>query len=95
MNYARFILYNIVGGIIWVAGFLFAGYLFGQSEIVEHNFTLVILAIIAISLVPPVIEFVRSCRSVSRQHNAHVDGLLVSNVVVCYPLSAASYVLRR
>ncbi|MDP9311692.1 MAG: DedA family protein [Chloroflexota bacterium] len=64
MNYARFILYNVVGGIVWVALFLYAGYLFGQSPIVEHNFTLVILAIIAISLVPPVIEFVRSRRSV-------------------------------
>ncbi len=63
MNYARFILYNVVGGIVWVALFLYAGYLFGQSPIVEHNFTLVILAIIAISLVPPVIEFVRSRRS--------------------------------
>jgi membrane-associated protein len=60
MTYGRFLTYNVVGGIVWIALFVFAGYFFGNIPAVEHNFELVILAIIALSLLPPVIEFLRS-----------------------------------
>jgi membrane-associated protein len=62
MNYTKFIVYNIAGGIAWVALFLFAGYWFGGTEIVQRNFHLVILAIIIISVMPMVIEYLRSLR---------------------------------
>ena len=52
MNYPRFIVYNVVGGIAWVALFLYGGYFFGGLEVVRRNFTLVILAIICISVLP-------------------------------------------
>jgi membrane-associated protein len=60
MTYGRFLTYNVVGGLVWIALFVFAGYFFGNIPAVEHNFTLVIFAIIALSLLPPVIEYVRS-----------------------------------
>ncbi|MEZ5673449.1 MAG: VTT domain-containing protein [Thiotrichaceae bacterium] len=59
MDYLRFLMYNIVGGIIWVTSFIYMGYFFGNLPIVKENFSLVILAIIVISLIPPVIEFLK------------------------------------
>ncbi|MBK0401571.1 DedA family protein [Adhaeribacter sp. BT258] len=56
MRYAKFLLYNIVGGFIWVAGFVIAGYLFGNIPAVKKNFTLVIFAIIILSVLPPLYE---------------------------------------
>jgi len=59
MGYWRFIAYNIVGGIAWVAICVFSGYYFGNLEIVRKNFSLVILAILIISVLPMVIEYLR------------------------------------
>jgi membrane-associated protein len=59
MRYARFALYNVTGGIVWVALFVLAGYLFGNIPVVQRNFPLVILAIIVLSVLPIVIEAVR------------------------------------
>jgi membrane-associated protein len=59
MTYGKFISYNLVGGILWVASFVFAGYYFANIPAVKNNFTLVIFAIIIISAIPPVIEFLR------------------------------------
>jgi membrane-associated protein len=66
MNYARFIIYNIVGGIAWVALFVFGGYWFGNIEFVKKNFSLVIMAIIIISVMPMVVEYLRSRRQSAR-----------------------------
>jgi len=63
MNYARFILYNIVGGIAWVGIFIVGGYLFGNIPMVKRNFTLVIMVIIVVSVLPGVVEFVRHRRT--------------------------------
>ena len=63
MNYVQFISYNIVGGVLWIILFTMAGYFFGGRPEVEENFGLVIIAIIAISILPAVIEFIRHRRS--------------------------------
>jgi len=60
MTYGRFITYNIVGGITWVALFTFMGYFFGNLPFVQKNFELVIFAIIFISLLPPVFEYFKA-----------------------------------
>lgn len=59
MSYRHFITYNVVGGILWVGIFVFAGYYFGNLPLVQNNFTYVVLAIIVISVLPGVFEFVR------------------------------------
>lgn len=59
MKYSRFLAYNIVGGFLWVTGFLLAGYLFGNIPAVKKNFTLVVFAIIAVSIIPPLYEIVK------------------------------------
>lgn len=59
MSYPKFALYNVVGGAVWVASFLFAGWWFGGLETVQKNFHYVIGAIIVISVLPPIIEAVR------------------------------------
>ena len=56
MSYKYFFSYNVIGGLTWVPLFSLAGYFFGGLEFVEHNFSLVIFAIIGISLVPVFIE---------------------------------------
>jgi membrane-associated protein len=63
MSYPKFITYNVVGAVLWVCLFVLAGYFFGNITIVRENFTLVILAIIAISVLPLVIEALRARRS--------------------------------
>jgi membrane-associated protein len=62
MTYPRFAAYNVIGAILWVILFVWGGYLFGTMEVVKKNFTLVILAIIAISLMPGVWEWLRARR---------------------------------
>ncbi len=59
MTYRRFILYNISGGIAWVVIFVLGGYLFGNIPVVKQNFSLVIFAIIILSILPGIIEFLR------------------------------------
>jgi membrane-associated protein len=59
MSYWRFISYNVFGGIAWVAICVFSGYYFGNLEIVKNNFSLVILAILVISVLPMVVEYLR------------------------------------
>jgi membrane-associated protein len=59
MTYPKFIVYNVIGGVAWVALFLFGGYFFGNLPVVQQNFTFVILAIIFISVLPAIIEFIR------------------------------------
>ena len=52
MNYARFLLYNVAGGILWVVLFVYGGYLFGNIPLVRDNFSLAIIAIIIVSVLP-------------------------------------------
>jgi membrane-associated protein len=62
MSYPRFIAYNVVGAVLWVVLFTLGGYFFGNIPVVRKNFTLVILAIIAISVLPMVVEALRGRR---------------------------------
>lgn len=59
MTYSKFILFNIVGAVLWCALFVYGGYFFGNLQLVKNNFSLVILVIIFISILPGIIEFVR------------------------------------
>lgn len=59
MRYRRFLLYNVVGGLLWVFLLTLAGYYFGALAFVKENFSLVILGIIVVSILPGAIEFLR------------------------------------
>ena len=65
MTYPSFALYNVAGGVAWVAICVGAGYVFGNVPIVKENFTLVALGIVAVSLLPMVIEYLRHRRTSS------------------------------
>ncbi|MBF0344611.1 MAG: DedA family protein [Nitrospirae bacterium] len=62
MAYVRFITYNVVGGLLWILIMLLGGYFFGNIPIVKKNFTVVIFAIIIISVMPAVYEYLNSRR---------------------------------
>ena len=63
MTYSRFITYNIVGGAIWIALFVFGGYLIGNIPLIKDNFSIVTVLIILISVTPIAFEFLRSRRA--------------------------------
>jgi membrane-associated protein len=63
MSYVRFAMWNVSGAIVWVVSLTLAGYFFGQIALIKENFETVILAIIAISLIPVVVEFLRARRA--------------------------------
>jgi len=60
MSYSQFAMWNVTGGFIWVVGLVLAGYFFGRIPIVQENFETVILGIIAVSLMPMVVEWWRA-----------------------------------
>jgi membrane-associated protein len=62
MEYRRFISYNVVGGILWISSLVYAGYVFGNIPWVKQNLTLIVLAIVAISLLPAVSTFLQERR---------------------------------
>jgi membrane-associated protein len=66
MTYGRFLSYNIIGGIGWVALFAFGGYFFGNIPFVRRHFSLVVIAIILISLVPAVWEILKHRREAKK-----------------------------
>jgi membrane-associated protein len=63
MRYGYFITYNVVGGLVWTALFIFGGYFFGNLPFVKDNFSFIIIAIILISVLPAVIEALRNRRA--------------------------------
>jgi len=69
MTYSKFLLYNVVGGVLWVTIFTLAGYFFGRLPFVRDNFSLVVLAIIAISVMPAVYEVVKERLRTRREKN--------------------------
>jgi len=69
MTYPKFILYNIIGGILWVALFTFGGYFFGNLSFVKNNFSIVIIAIILISVLPGIIEYFRQKKTAASEQD--------------------------
>ncbi|MEQ5225249.1 DedA family protein [Proteus cibi] len=63
MSYRHFAFYNVTGAIAWVLLFTYAGYFFGDLDIVQKNLKLLIVAIIVISILPGVIEILRHRRA--------------------------------
>jgi membrane-associated protein len=66
MPYRRFALYNVIGAVVWVTLFSYAGYLFGNLPVVQSNLHYLIVAIIFVSILPGVIEIVRHRRAAAR-----------------------------
>ena len=62
MTYPRFLAYSVAGAALWVGSCVSLGYLFGGLPIVKKNFTLIVLAIIFVSILPAIIEFIRHRR---------------------------------
>ncbi len=65
MSYRHFAAYNVVGALLWVLLFTYAGYLFGDLPVVQENLKLLIVAIIVLSVLPGVIEII--CHKRGRQ----------------------------
>jgi membrane-associated protein len=59
MPYARFLPYNVCGGLIWVGSLLYAGYLFGNIPWVKQNLSLIVIGIVVVSFLPLIIRHVR------------------------------------
>ena len=59
MTYRKFLSYNVIGGILWIFSLTLAGYFFGNIPVVRKNFSLVVMAIVVISVLPGVIEYLR------------------------------------
>lgn len=66
MSYPRFLLFSVSGGIFWISLLTYAGYFFGEIPIVKRNFSLVIIVIIVISVMPATIEYLRARRSTKK-----------------------------
>jgi membrane-associated protein len=67
MNYARFLLFSILGAMLWVGVCMSAGYALGQVEFVQKRFEIVVLAIIVISVAPAVVEVMRNMAKAKRE----------------------------
>lgn len=59
MSYRRFLAYNIIGGVAWILVFMITGYLFGNIPFIKENLTIMVMVIIALSMVPAIIEYVK------------------------------------
>lgn len=70
MGYAKFAIYNVVGGVAWVLICILAGYFFGTWSFVQKRFEVVIVAIVVISVLPMVIEFMRARRAARNAREA-------------------------
>jgi membrane-associated protein len=73
MSYGYFLMYNVVGGIVWVVLFTFAGYFFGNIPFVKKNFEFVILGIIFVSIVPMAVEWWKARNELENGHAAAVS----------------------
>jgi membrane-associated protein len=75
MTYRQFVVYNVVGGFVWIYSFMYLGYAFGNLPVVQKNFKLIIVGIIVLSVLPIVIEFVQAWRHRRREAAApRADG---------------------
>ncbi len=70
MNYSTFMMYNLVGGVLWVSLFTLAGYFFGTIPIVQHNFHYVVVGIVLLSIIPIAYEFIQVKKEAKAEHQA-------------------------
>ena len=63
MHYGRFLRYNIIGALAWVLSLTYLGYIFGNLPFVKDNFGKVVIGIIIVSVLPMIVEFVRTKRN--------------------------------
>jgi len=66
MSYRKFFAYNVIGALVWVFGIVLLGHFFGNIPYVQKNFSLVILAIVVVSMIPPALEIFRGLRARSK-----------------------------
>ena len=66
MTYHHFLAYNVIGGVLWVTLFSYLGYFFGNLPIVKDNLSLVLVAIIVLSILPGIIEIIRHKRAANK-----------------------------
>ena len=71
MNYFTFLIYNVVGGIFWVAIFVFSGFYFGNIPLVKNNLTVIILIIIILSFIPAILEYIKHRRKTLKTRRAY------------------------
>ncbi|WP_439882689.1 DedA family protein [Pontibacter sp. MBLB2868] len=67
MNYRRFLYFNVAGSLLWVCVFIMLGFVFGNMPVVRHNFSFLVLGIIAVSMLPPVVSLFRQRFKLRRQ----------------------------
>jgi membrane-associated protein len=67
MSYRRFLPYNVIGGCLWIALLVYAGYLFGNIRWVKDNLSLIVVMIVGVSLIPAVTTFVRERRGATKR----------------------------
>jgi membrane-associated protein len=63
MSYRKFLSYNVIGGVAWISSLVYAGYLFGNIPWVKKNLSVIVIAIVVVSLIPAVSTFVRERRA--------------------------------
>ena len=73
MRYSRFLGFSVVGAILWVCLLVLAGFWFGKQEMVKNHFSLVIIAIIVISLIPVAVEFIKVRSHMKRDATTRKD----------------------
>jgi membrane-associated protein len=66
MNYRKFVIYSAIGGVLWAAGVTLAGYFLGTIPFVQNNLEIILLAVVAVSVIPIVIEVIRTRRQTAR-----------------------------
>jgi len=66
MAYRRFLSYNVIGGCLWIGLLVYAGYLFGNIPWVKDNLSLIVIAIVVVSLIPAVMTFVKERRAATK-----------------------------
>jgi membrane-associated protein len=63
MSYRRFLCYNVVGAVAWIASLVYAGYLFGNIPWVKQNLTYIVIGIVVVSLIPAITTFIKERRT--------------------------------
>lgn len=59
MTYGKFFAYNIIGGFLWTASLIYSGYFFGNIPLIRNNFSIVVIVIVLISILPGIFEYLR------------------------------------